>query len=203
MFCPCLFLLVPFCVLAASSKMELKRKLIQDQQDQIQTLKSTVNETRAEKLQLSSDMQKQQQLEEQCVEFTTEIQALTRDIRVSFTVFWSCKRLLYDCFGGTCELMSLTQKYAGYKIFLEVHVHPLDVFLQIQCTFCYYTKNMPCCPFSFHFVSNQEAKEQLTPLSAALERLQQEKQELVERKRQRQEEGQEKVDIFSLLPLTV
>ncbi|XP_070699662.1 DNA repair protein RAD50 [Pempheris klunzingeri] len=64
-----------------SSKMELKRKLILDQQDQIQMLKSAVNETRAEKLQLSSDMQKQQQLEEQCVEFTTEIQALTRDIR--------------------------------------------------------------------------------------------------------------------------
>uniref|UniRef100_A0A8C5HJ38 Zinc-hook domain-containing protein n=1 Tax=Gouania willdenowi TaxID=441366 RepID=A0A8C5HJ38_GOUWI len=64
-----------------SSKMELKRKLIQDQQDQIQMLKSAVNETRADKLQLSSDMQKQQQLEEQCVEFTTEIQTLTRDIR--------------------------------------------------------------------------------------------------------------------------
>uniref|UniRef100_I3JPA7 RAD50 double strand break repair protein n=1 Tax=Oreochromis niloticus TaxID=8128 RepID=I3JPA7_ORENI len=64
-----------------SSKMELKRKLIQDQQEQIQTLRSAVNETRAEKLQLSSDMQKQQQLEEQCAEFTTEIQSLTRDIR--------------------------------------------------------------------------------------------------------------------------
>lgn len=62
--------------------MELKRKLIQDQQDQIQMLKSSVNETRAEKLQLSSDMQKQQQLEEQCVDFTTEIQTLTRDIQV-------------------------------------------------------------------------------------------------------------------------
>uniref|UniRef100_A0A672FQH6 Zinc-hook domain-containing protein n=1 Tax=Salarias fasciatus TaxID=181472 RepID=A0A672FQH6_SALFA len=65
-----------------SSKMDLKRKLIQDQQDQIQAMKSAVNETRAEKLQLSSDMQKQQQLQEQCVEFTTEIQALNRDIRV-------------------------------------------------------------------------------------------------------------------------
>ncbi|XP_069366570.1 DNA repair protein RAD50 [Paralichthys olivaceus] len=64
-----------------SSKMELKRKLIQDQQDQIQMLKSSVNETRAVKLQLSSDMQKQQQLEEQSVEFTTEIKDLTRDIR--------------------------------------------------------------------------------------------------------------------------
>ncbi|XP_005805496.1 DNA repair protein RAD50 [Xiphophorus maculatus] len=103
-----------------SSKMELKRKLIQDQQDQIQILKSAVNETRAEKLQLSSDMQKQQQLEEQCIDFTAEIQALTRDIR--------------------------------------------------------------------------EAKEQLSPLSAALEKLQQEKQELMEHKRKKQEEGQEKIN---------
>uniref|UniRef100_A0AAR2KAA3 Zinc-hook domain-containing protein n=1 Tax=Pygocentrus nattereri TaxID=42514 RepID=A0AAR2KAA3_PYGNA len=63
------------------SKMELKRKLIQDQQEQIQTLKSNVNEIRAEKLQISSNMQKQQQLEEQCVELTTEIQALHREIR--------------------------------------------------------------------------------------------------------------------------
>lgn len=68
--------------LAASSKMELKRKLIQDQQDQIQMLKSAVNETREEKLQLSSDMQKRQQLEEQSAEFTAELQTLTRDIRV-------------------------------------------------------------------------------------------------------------------------
>ncbi|XP_043996862.1 DNA repair protein RAD50 [Gambusia affinis] len=103
-----------------SSKMELKRKLIQDQQDQIQILKSAVNETRAEKLQLSSDMQKQQQLEEQCIDFTAEIQALTRDIR--------------------------------------------------------------------------EAKEQVSPLSAALEKLQQEKQELMEHKRKKQEEGQEKIN---------
>uniref|UniRef100_A0A3B3D614 RAD50 homolog, double strand break repair protein n=1 Tax=Oryzias melastigma TaxID=30732 RepID=A0A3B3D614_ORYME len=65
-----------------SSKMDLKRNLIQSQQDQIQMLKSEVNERKAEKLQLSSDMQKQQQLEEQCVESTTEIQTLTRDIRV-------------------------------------------------------------------------------------------------------------------------
>ncbi|XP_056140912.1 DNA repair protein RAD50 [Lampris incognitus] len=103
-----------------SSKMELKRKLIQDQLDQIQILKSTVNETRAEKLQLSSDMQKQQQLEEQLVEVITEIQALTREI--------------------------------------------------------------------------QEAKEQLSPLAVALERLKKEKQELVERRRQKQEEGHEKIN---------
>lgn len=51
------------------------------------------------------------------------------------------------------------------------------------------------------FISNQDAKEQLSPLSATLEKLQQEKQELVERKRQKQEEGQEKVDEFSILVL--
>lgn len=39
----------------------------------------------------------------------------------------------------------------------------------------------------------QEAKEQLSPLSATLDKLQQEKQEILERKRQKQEEGQEKV----------
>ncbi|KAK7926333.1 hypothetical protein WMY93_008643 [Mugilogobius chulae] len=103
-----------------SSKMELKRKLIQDQQDEIQRLKSSVNETRAEKLQLSSDMQRQQQLEEQCVEFTADIKALSRDIT--------------------------------------------------------------------------DAKEQLSPLSTALDKLQQEKQEILERKRQKQEEGQEKLN---------
>lgn len=80
--------------------MELKRKLIQDQQDQIQLLKSTVNETRAEKLQLSSDMQKQQQLEEQCLEFTAEIQTLTRDIRVHF-MFCLSRLLLLSCMQDT------------------------------------------------------------------------------------------------------
>uniref|UniRef100_A0AAV2JAL9 Zinc-hook domain-containing protein n=1 Tax=Knipowitschia caucasica TaxID=637954 RepID=A0AAV2JAL9_KNICA len=103
-----------------SSKMELKRKLIQDQQEDIQRLKSAVNETRAEKLQLSSDMQRQQQLEEQCVEFSADINALSRDIT--------------------------------------------------------------------------EAKEQLSPLSAALDKLQQEKQEIVERRRKKQDEGQEKLN---------
>uniref|UniRef100_A0A3P9LDM7 RAD50 homolog, double strand break repair protein n=1 Tax=Oryzias latipes TaxID=8090 RepID=A0A3P9LDM7_ORYLA len=113
-----------------SSKMDLKRNLIQSQQDQIQMLKSEVNERKAEKLQLSSDMQKQQQLEEQCVEFTTEIQALTRDIR--------------------------------------------------------------------------EAKEQLAPLTAALEKLQQEKQSLMELKKQKQEEGREKVEHHSFVnPVSV
>lgn len=62
--------------------MELKRKLIQEQQEQIHTLKNSVNEIKAEKLLISSNMQKQKQLEEQCVEFTTEVQVLTREIKV-------------------------------------------------------------------------------------------------------------------------
>lgn len=40
---------------------------------------------------------------------------------------------------------------------------------------------------------NQEAKEQLSPLQSTLNKMQQEKQELTERKRQKQEQGQEKV----------
>uniref|UniRef100_A0A8C1P0U9 RAD50 homolog, double strand break repair protein n=1 Tax=Cyprinus carpio TaxID=7962 RepID=A0A8C1P0U9_CYPCA len=102
------------------SKIELKRKLIQDQQDHIQALRSSVNEIRGEKLQISSNMQKLQQLEEQCVEFTTEIQTLHRDI--------------------------------------------------------------------------QDAKEQVSPLAATLEKLQQDKQDLAEHRRQKQEEGQEKIN---------
>lgn len=102
-----------FLCLAASSKIELARKLIQDQQDHIQTLKSAVNETREEKLQLSSDMQKQQQLEEQCVEFTTEIQALTRDIRVHAIDFSSYKLLLVR--RGLCFF-----KYAMSSLFLSL-----------------------------------------------------------------------------------
>ncbi|XP_051734464.1 DNA repair protein RAD50-like [Ctenopharyngodon idella] len=102
------------------SKIELKRKLIQDQQEQIQALRSSVNEIRGEKLQISSNMQKRQQLEEQCVEFSTEIQTLHRDIR--------------------------------------------------------------------------DAKEQMSPLAATLEKLQLEKQDLAKRRMQKQAEGQEKIN---------
>lgn len=52
-------------------------------------------------------------------------------------------------------------------------------------------QNFILCSFSL----SQEAKEQLSPLSAALEKLQQEKQELADRKRQKREEGQEKVEM--------
>ncbi|XP_078267317.1 DNA repair protein RAD50 [Rhinoraja longicauda] len=66
-----------------SNKMELKRKMIQDQQDQIQTLKSIVNEIRTEMIQIASNMQRRQQLEEQSVEYSTEIQSLQRDLQES------------------------------------------------------------------------------------------------------------------------
>ncbi|OXB76675.1 UNVERIFIED_CONTAM: hypothetical protein H355_008714 [Colinus virginianus] len=64
-----------------TSKIELNQKIKQDQQNQIQELKSAVNELRAEKLQISSSMQRRQQLEEQTVELTTEVQSLHREIK--------------------------------------------------------------------------------------------------------------------------
>ncbi|NXB35546.1 RAD50 protein, partial [Eulacestoma nigropectus] len=64
-----------------TGKIELNQKLKQDQQSQIQQLKSTVNELKAEKLQIVSSMQRRRQLEEQTVELTTEVQSLCREIK--------------------------------------------------------------------------------------------------------------------------
>ncbi|XP_058024719.1 DNA repair protein RAD50 [Ahaetulla prasina] len=64
-----------------TSKIELKQTLKQDQQNQVQHLKCTVNELKAEKLQISSSMQRRQQLEEQTVELTTEVLSLNREIK--------------------------------------------------------------------------------------------------------------------------
>ncbi|NXD01584.1 RAD50 protein, partial [Certhia familiaris] len=64
-----------------TSKIELKQKLKQDQQSQIQQLKSAVNELKAEKLQIVSSMQRRRQLEEQTVELTTEVQSLRRELK--------------------------------------------------------------------------------------------------------------------------
>ncbi|KAK4814347.1 hypothetical protein QYF61_016305 [Mycteria americana] len=64
-----------------TGKIELNQKLKQDQQNQIQQLKGTVNELKAEKLQISSSMQRRRQLEEQAVELTTEVQSLCREIK--------------------------------------------------------------------------------------------------------------------------
>ncbi|NXN09708.1 RAD50 protein, partial [Indicator maculatus] len=64
-----------------TGKIELKQKLKQDQQNQIQQLKSAVNDLKAEKLQISSSMQRRRQLEEQTVELTTEVQSLCREIK--------------------------------------------------------------------------------------------------------------------------
>ena len=70
------------CSHTVSSKIELNRKLIQDQQEQIQHLKSTTNELKSEKLQISTNLQRRQQLEEQTVELSTEVQSLHREIKV-------------------------------------------------------------------------------------------------------------------------
>ncbi|XP_067422532.1 DNA repair protein RAD50 [Emydura macquarii macquarii] len=64
-----------------TGKIELKQKIKQDQQTQIQQLKSTVNELKAEKLQISSSMQRRQQLEDQTVELSTEVHSLYREIK--------------------------------------------------------------------------------------------------------------------------
>ncbi|XP_051649994.1 DNA repair protein RAD50 [Manacus candei] len=64
-----------------TGKIELNQKLKQDQQSQIQQLKSTVNELRAERLQIVSSMQRRRQLEEQSVELSTEVQSLGREIK--------------------------------------------------------------------------------------------------------------------------
>uniref|UniRef100_A0A669AX67 RAD50 double strand break repair protein n=1 Tax=Oreochromis niloticus TaxID=8128 RepID=A0A669AX67_ORENI len=101
-----------------------KHKQIQDQQEQIQRLKSAAIEMRDEQLQLIRDKQKQENLEELSAEITARMEALTTEIR--------------------------------------------------------------------------EGNEELRPLSAALEKLQQEKQKLVEQKKQREEEEQKKVDACML-----
>ncbi|XP_036169874.1 DNA repair protein RAD50 isoform X3 [Myotis myotis] len=64
-----------------SSKIELNRKLIQDQQEQIQHLRGLTNELKSEKLQISTNLQRRQQLEEQTVELSTEVQSLYREIK--------------------------------------------------------------------------------------------------------------------------
>ncbi|NXK86738.1 RAD50 protein, partial [Formicarius rufipectus] len=103
-----------------TGKIELNQKLKQDQQSQIQQLKGTVNELKAERLHIVSSMQRRRQLEEQTVELTTEVQALGREI--------------------------------------------------------------------------QEAKEQVFPLDATLEKLQQEKEDLVNKRTASNKETQEKIN---------
>lgn len=73
---------VSICFCAVSSKIELNRKLIQDQQEQIQHLRGVTNELKSEKLQISTNLQRRQQLEEQTVELSTEVQSLYREIKV-------------------------------------------------------------------------------------------------------------------------
>ncbi|NWU98736.1 RAD50 protein, partial [Upupa epops] len=103
-----------------TGKIELNHKLKQDQQNQIQQLKSVVNELKAEKIQISSSMQRRRQLEEQTVELSTEVQSLCREIK--------------------------------------------------------------------------EAKEQVLPLNATLETLQQEKEDLVNKRAARNKETQDKIN---------
>lgn len=77
-----------FCVLAAYSTIVRKHKQIQDQQEQIQRLKSAAIEMRDEQLQLIRDKQKQQHLEELSAEITARMEALTTEIRVLFIYYY-------------------------------------------------------------------------------------------------------------------
>ncbi|NXM31141.1 RAD50 protein, partial [Oxyruncus cristatus] len=118
-----------------TGKIELNQKLKQDQQSQIQQLKSTVNELKAERLQLVSSMQRRQQLQEQSVELSTEVQSLGREIKARKTLHYS---------------------------------------------------TLGC-----------EAKEQVFPLDATLEKLQQEKEDLVNKRTASNKETQEKINGIS------
>lgn len=77
-----------FCVLAAYSTIVRKHKQIQDQQEQIQRLKSAAIEMRDEQLQLIRDKQKQQHLEELSAEIAARMEALTTEIRVLFIYYY-------------------------------------------------------------------------------------------------------------------
>uniref|UniRef100_A0ACB8EJC5 DNA repair protein rad50 n=2 Tax=Sphaerodactylus townsendi TaxID=933632 RepID=A0ACB8EJC5_9SAUR len=100
-----------------TGKIELKQNLKQEQQNQVQHLKSTVNELKAEKLQISSCLQRRQQLEEQTVELTTEIQSLNREIK-------EAKEQLLPL-GATLEKLQeekeelLNKKNTSYKVMQE------------------------------------------------------------------------------------
>ncbi|NXK32454.1 RAD50 protein, partial [Piprites chloris] len=115
-----------------TGKIELNQKLKQDQQSQIQQLKSTVTELKAERLQVVSSTQRRQQLQEQTVELSTEVQSLGREIKARDTLHY------------------LTLGY--------------------------------------------EAKEQVFPLDATLEKLQQEKEDLVNKRTASNKETQEKIN---------
>ncbi|OCT87781.1 DNA repair protein RAD50 [Xenopus laevis] len=66
-----------------SRRIELLQNHLQNQQEQVQQLKSRVNELTAEKLHISSNLQQRQQLEEQNVELTTELHCLSIEIKES------------------------------------------------------------------------------------------------------------------------
>uniref|UniRef100_A0A1W7REA9 DNA repair protein RAD50 n=1 Tax=Agkistrodon contortrix contortrix TaxID=8713 RepID=A0A1W7REA9_AGKCO len=100
-----------------TSKIELKQTLKQNQQNQVQHLKCTVNELKAEKLQISSCMQRRQQLEEQTVELTTEVQSLNREIKEAKEQLFPLETTLEKLQREKEEL--LDKKNTSYKITQE------------------------------------------------------------------------------------
>ncbi|XP_061473042.1 DNA repair protein RAD50 [Rhineura floridana] len=100
-----------------TGKIELKQTLKQDQQNQVQNLKSTVNELKAEKLQISSCMQRRQQLEKQVVDLTTDVQSLNREIKEAKEQIFPLEATLEKLQHGREELMN--KKSTSYKVTQE------------------------------------------------------------------------------------
>lgn len=92
----------------------------------------------------------------------------------------------------TARMEALTTEIRVLFIFL------LLLFIYLFLFLCKWKQIFNVAFFSSDFVVEQEGNEELRPLSAALEKLQQEKQKLVEQKKQREEEEQKKVDACML-----
>ncbi|XP_034961294.2 DNA repair protein RAD50 [Zootoca vivipara] len=100
-----------------TGKIELKQTLKQDQQNQVQNLKSAVNELQTEKLEISSRMQRRQQLEEQLVELTTELHSLNREIKEAKEQLFPLEATLEKLQHEKEELIS--KKNTSYKVTQE------------------------------------------------------------------------------------
>ncbi|KAJ6618451.1 hypothetical protein lerEdw1_014938 [Lerista edwardsae] len=100
-----------------TGKIELKQNLKQEQQNQVQHLKSTVNELKGEKIEISSRMQRRQQLEEQMVELTTELQSLNREIKDAKEQIFPLETTLEKLQQEREELMN--KKNTSYKVTQE------------------------------------------------------------------------------------
>ncbi|MXQ83793.1 hypothetical protein E5288_WYG002362 [Bos mutus] len=156
-----------------SSKIELNRKLIQDQQEQIQHLKSTTNELKSEKLQISTNLQRRQQLEEQTVELSTEVQSLHREIKDAKEQLSPLETTLEKFQQEKEELIN--KKNTSHRIAQDkineikekvknIHSYMKDIENYIQDGKDDYKKNLnlwPKCPFKLERSEHQKLEEKI------------------------------------------